>query len=113
CVSSAAKRSSGSFGFMDFREVDEGISSLESTGSLASWEGRFQCVLYMFQKNSATPRTTRLPPHCRRRCDPHIRRDPRQGKREQGMAMTLAPAKLGLKAPDFRLPATDGRTYSL
>ena len=29
------------------------------------------------------------------------------------MAMTLARAKLGVKAPDFRLPATDGRTYSL
>jgi peroxiredoxin len=29
------------------------------------------------------------------------------------MAVTVAPARLGVKAPDFRLPATDGRTYAL
>jgi peroxiredoxin len=29
------------------------------------------------------------------------------------MATTLAPARLGVKAPEFHLPATDGRTYSL
>jgi len=29
------------------------------------------------------------------------------------MALTLAPAPLGIKAPDFSLPATDGKTYRL
>jgi peroxiredoxin len=28
------------------------------------------------------------------------------------MAVTIAPARLGVKAPDFRLPATDGKTYA-
>jgi peroxiredoxin len=28
------------------------------------------------------------------------------------MAVTVAPAPLGVKAPDFRLPATDGKTYA-
>src|SRR5260221_11222847 len=27
------------------------------------------------------------------------------------MALTIAPAPLGIKAPDFALPATDGKTY--
>ena len=29
------------------------------------------------------------------------------------MAVAVAPAPLGVKAPDFRLPATDGRSYGL
>lgn len=29
------------------------------------------------------------------------------------MAVSLAPPRLGVKAPDFRLPATDGKTYAL
>jgi peroxiredoxin len=29
------------------------------------------------------------------------------------MAVSIAPAPLGLKAPDFRVPATDGKTYRL
>lgn len=29
------------------------------------------------------------------------------------MAVSVAPASLGVKAPDFRLPATDGKTYAL
>ena len=29
------------------------------------------------------------------------------------MAVTVAPARLGVKAPDFRLPGTDGKTYAL
>jgi peroxiredoxin len=28
------------------------------------------------------------------------------------MAVTISPARLGVKAPDFRLPATDGRAYA-
>jgi peroxiredoxin len=28
------------------------------------------------------------------------------------MAVTIAPARLGVKAADFRLPATDGKTYA-
>jgi peroxiredoxin len=28
------------------------------------------------------------------------------------MAVTVAPARLGVKAPDFHLPATDGKTYA-
>ena len=29
------------------------------------------------------------------------------------MAVTISPARLGVKAPEFRLPAADGRTYAL
>jgi peroxiredoxin len=29
------------------------------------------------------------------------------------MAVSIAPARLGAKAPDFRLPATNGKTYAL
>src|SRR5882757_2711070 len=29
------------------------------------------------------------------------------------MAVTVAPARLGVKAPDFSLSATDGKTYAL
>src|SRR4051794_40338555 len=29
------------------------------------------------------------------------------------MAVSIAPARLGVKAPDFSLPATDGKTYAL
>src|SRR5437870_2048226 len=34
-------------------------------------------------------------------------------KEEMKMAVSIAPARLGVKAPDFRLPATDGKTYAL
>src|SRR6202011_3154659 len=36
----------------------------------------------------------------------------RREKEEDAMAVSVTPARLGVKAPDFRLPATDGKTYA-
>src|SRR5258707_13379372 len=41
--------------------------------------------------------------------------DPRPkstSSKEDDMAVSIAPAPLGVKAPEFRLPATDGKTYA-
>src|SRR6476659_871240 len=49
-----------------------------------------------------------------RRCKPASFSAPPPGVREpDSMAMQLSPARLGIKAPDFSLPATDGRTVRL